>query len=77
MNANQVSNLRDEITAVLTVAKPNTDKVVLKLMSPGGTVTGYGAAAAQLNRLKKANINLTVFVDQVAASGVCRIYLCL
>ena len=27
---------------MLTVARPGTDEVVIRLESPGGTVTGYG-----------------------------------
>ena len=52
----------------MTGARPG-DEVLLRLESPGGTVTGYGLAASQLTRLKAAGINLTVAVDQVAASG--------
>merc|ERR1711871_850089 len=39
------------------------------LQSGGGTVTGYGLAAAQLERVKKAGMKLTIAVEQVAASG--------
>lgn len=42
---------------------------MLMLNSGGGTVTGYGLAAAQLERLKLKGLKLTVCVDQVAASG--------
>jgi hypothetical protein len=45
------------------------DRVVVVLNSGGGTVTGYGLAAAQLDRIKSAGLGLTVCVDQVAASG--------
>jgi len=37
--------------------------------SGGGTVTGYGLAAAQLIRIKDSGLFLTVCVDEVAASG--------
>ena len=37
--------------------------------SGGGTVTGYGLASAQLQRMKDAGLHLTVCIDQVAASG--------
>lgn len=71
VQAKEVENLRQEITAILApvknFAKPS--EVIVKLDSPGGTVTGYGLAAAQLARLKKAGIPVTVVVDQVAASG--------
>ena len=43
--------------------------VILVLNTGGGTVTGYGLAAAQLARLKSAGLKLTVIVEQVAASG--------
>lgn len=68
MKASAVSNLREEITALLTLATPQ-DEVVLCLESPGGMVHGYGLAATQLTRLRDKNIPLTVVVDKVAASG--------
>jgi len=64
----QVSSLREEITAVLGVARQG-DEVLVKLESGGGTVHGYGLAASQLKRLRDKNIVLTVAVDKVAASG--------
>ncbi|MBT1833243.1 protease SohB [Enterobacter cloacae] len=68
MDANEVSSLREEVTAVLAVAKPQ-DQVVVRLESPGGVVHGYGLAASQLQRLREKQIPLTVAVDKVAASG--------
>lgn len=68
VHAHAVSALRREITAVLSIAKPE-DEVLLKLESPGGVVHGYGLAASQLQRLRERNIPLTVAVDKVAASG--------
>ena len=44
MRATAVKQLGQQIDAVLTVARPGTDEVVLRLESPGGTVTGYGLA---------------------------------
>ena len=67
--ASAVNRLAREIDAVLSVARPEKDEVVLRLESPGGTVTGYGLAAARLQRLRAAGVKLTVSVDQVAASG--------
>merc|ERR1711968_432631 len=65
-----MGNLREEVTAVLQGAKiDRNDNVILVLNTGGGTVTGYGLAAAQLCRLKEAGIKLTVVVEQVAASG--------
>lgn len=68
MNADEVSSLREEITAVLSVAKSG-DEVLLRLESSGGAVHGYGLAASQLQRLRENSIPLTVAVDKVAASG--------
>jgi hypothetical protein len=45
------------------------DETLVVLQTGGGTVTGYGLAAAQLMRLKNAGLKLTVAVEQVAASG--------
>ncbi|TFB20539.1 protease SohB [Lelliottia nimipressuralis] len=68
MDAHEVSSLREEVTAVLSVATPQ-DQVVVRLESPGGVVHGYGLAASQLQRLREKQIPLTVAVDKVAASG--------
>lgn len=66
--ASAVSSLREEITALLMVATPR-DEVVVLLESPGGVVHGYGLAASQLRRIKEKGVPLTVAVDKVAASG--------
>lgn len=68
LRASAVAALREEVTAILTVATPN-DEVVMILESPGGVVHGYGLAASQLQRFKDHGIALTVAVDKVAASG--------
>lgn len=68
IKASQVSSLRREITAVLSMADVY-DEVAVKIESGGGTVHGYGLAAAQLQRIRDQNIALTVCVDKVAASG--------
>lgn len=68
MDAKEVDNLREEVTAILTVAEKG-DEVLIRLESPGGVVHGYGLAASQLMRLKEAGLVLTVAVDKVAASG--------
>ena len=60
--------MRDEITALLSVANPQ-DEVLLKLDNSGGIVHEHGLAASQLTRIKDANLKLTVSVDKVAASG--------
>lgn len=68
IDAHEVSSLREEISAILAVAKKQ-DEVLLRLESPGGVVHGYGLAASQLVRLQQAGIHLTVAVDKIAASG--------
>lgn len=68
IRANQVEQLRDEITALLTIATPQ-DEIVACIESPGGVVHGYGLAASQLQRIRSRHIPLTVAVDKVAASG--------
>jgi ClpP class serine protease len=45
------------------------NEVIMRVTSPGGTVTGYGLASAEMKRLTKAGIKLTVCIDQLAASG--------
>jgi serine protease SohB len=68
IKASATDSLRQEITTLLSVATPD-DQVVLKLESPGGMVHGYGLAASQLQRIKDAQLKLTICVDKVAASG--------
>lgn len=68
IKASQVEQLRDEVTALLSIAKPE-DEVLVRLDSPGGSVNGYGLAAAQLQRIRDKKIQLTVCIDKVAASG--------
>ncbi|MDX1451092.1 MAG: protease SohB [Oleiphilaceae bacterium] len=69
IKASAVDTFREAVTAVLAIARPDKDEVVVKLESPGGMVHGYGLAAAQLDRIKHRNIPLTACVDKVAASG--------
>ncbi|MFD2228639.1 protease SohB [Alkalimarinus sediminis] len=69
IKASENESLRNTITAVLSVADPKNDEVVIRLESGGGMVHSYGLASAQLNRIKNADIPLTVCVDKVAASG--------
>lgn len=68
MHASEVENLRECITAIISVATPE-DEVCVILNSPGGLVHHYGLAASQLTRLREKSIPLTVAVDLVAASG--------
>ncbi|KYG61089.1 protease SohB [Bdellovibrio bacteriovorus] len=68
VKASAVENLREEVTAILTIATPK-DEVVVRVESPGGVVHGYGLAASQLLRIREKQIPLTICVDKVAASG--------
>lgn len=68
IKASACDNLREEVSAVLSLATA-TDEVVVKLESGGGMVHSYGLAASQLARISNKKIPLTVCVDKVAASG--------
>ena len=68
LEASRVAALREEISALLQVARPQ-DEVLLRLESAGGVVHGYGLAASQLRRIRERGLRLTVAVDKVAASG--------
>jgi serine protease SohB len=68
IRATGVSSLRNEVSAVAGVARPE-DEVVVRLENMGGTVHEHGLAASQLLRLRSRGIPLTVIVDKVAASG--------
>lgn len=68
IKASAVNELRETITAILLTAK-SADRVLLCLESGGGMVNAYGFASSQLQRLRNANIYLTVAIDKVAASG--------
>lgn len=68
IRASQVASLREEVTAILSLATVS-DEVVVRLESPGGMVHSYGLAASQLKRIVDRKIKLIVSVDKVAASG--------
>lgn len=68
IRAHAVHHMREEITAILSVAGPR-DQVVVRLESSGGMVHAYGLGASQLQRVKDKGIRLTACVDKVAASG--------
>ncbi len=68
IKASPVTEMREEISALLTLATGN-DEVLLRLESGGGAVHSYGLAASQLQRIRDNKIPLTVSVDRVAASG--------
>ncbi len=68
IRASGSDSLREEVSAVLSVARP-TDEVVVCIENPGGTVHDHGFAASQLQRIRQKDIPLVVIVDKVAASG--------
>lgn len=68
IRASATDSLRQEVTAVLSLATPD-DEVVLRLESGGGMVHSYGLASSQLARIREGGIPLTICVDKVAASG--------
>jgi serine protease SohB len=68
LRASAAASLREEVSAVLRVAKPG-EQVLLRLENSGGTVHEHGFAASQLTRLKQHRLTLLVAVDKVAASG--------
>jgi len=68
LRASAAASLREEVSAVLRVAKPG-EQVLVRLENSGGTVHEHGFAASQLTRLKQHGLKLTVAVDKVAASG--------
>jgi len=66
--ASQCSSLREQITLILALIRPD-DKVIVRIESPGGMVHAYGLAASQIARLTSRKIHVTACVDKVAASG--------
>lgn len=76
IKASQVQNLKKEIDAIIfsikntCITKEKNFTVIINIHSPGGTVTGYGLAAAQIARLRAIeNVKVIATVDEVAASG--------
>lgn len=68
IKATAVASLREEITAILSLATAK-DEVMVRLENSGGLVHEHGLAASQLKRIKQREIPLTIAVDKVAASG--------
>ena len=68
IKASATEHFSEEISALIDVAEPN-DEVIIRLESGGGLVHAYGLAAAQLDRLRDADLKTTVCIDKVAASG--------
>jgi serine protease SohB len=68
IRASAVASLREEVSAILTLAKKD-DEVLLRLENAGGLVHDHGLAASQLARIRERGITLTIAVDKIAASG--------
>jgi serine protease SohB len=68
LRASAAASLREEVSAILRVARSG-DEVLVRLENSGGTVHEHGFAASQLVRLKQHGLKLLVAVDKVAASG--------
>ena len=68
IQASQVEKLKQEINAIL-ISESDCKEVVIRVESGGGSAYAYGLCAAELKRLVDNNINLTVCIDKVAASG--------
>jgi serine protease SohB len=68
LRATAAASLREEVTAVLRVAKAG-EQVLLRLENSGGTVHEHGLAASQVTRLKHHGLKVLIAVDKVAASG--------
>lgn len=74
LTASRVDGLRHEITALIDLRNSDKlasdkDEVLVRIESPGGTVTGYGLAAAQIARLRDSGFKVTASIDEIAASG--------
>lgn len=68
IQASSVAGLCQEVSAVLVSANQQ-DEILMSIESGGGTVSGYGFGASQLQRIRDKGLHLTVAVDKVAASG--------
>jgi len=68
---NQKTNLDDIIECVNTVLvqEPLPDEVVIRVDSPGGSVSEFGYIYQELTRITGAGIRLVVCADMIAASG--------
>lgn len=60
--------LQRNIDFVILNAKKG-EEAVIRLYSPGGSVTAYGLGSSLIERLRTHGIKTTVIVDEVAASG--------
>lgn len=68
-SASGAEGFGEEITSILSIAKPEIDSVLIRINSPGGHAHAYGYAASQIERLKNAKLRVVVAVDRIAASG--------
>ena len=68
IQASEVEKLKQEINAIL-LSDSDCKEVVLRVESGGGSAYAYGLCAAELKRLVDNDINLTVCINKVAASG--------
>ena len=68
IQASEVEKLKQEINAIL-LSDTECKEVVIRVESGGGSAYAYGLCAAELKRLVDNEINLTVCIDKVAASG--------
>jgi serine protease SohB len=68
IRATATASLREEVSAILGVARDD-DEVLVRLENSGGAVHEHGLAASQLMRLKARGLRLLIAVDKVAASG--------
>ena len=60
-----LSRLIDEVV----LNKERFNEVVIRVESPGGSVTDYGHVYSEVKRLRDAGLKLTACVDTIAASG--------
>ena len=68
IQASEVEKLKQEVNAIL-LSDAKCKEVVIRVESGGGSAYAYGLCAAELKRLVDNEINLTVCIDKVAASG--------
>ena len=68
IQASEVEKLKQEVNAIL-LSDTECREVVIRVESGGGSAYAYGLCAAELKRLVENEINLTVCIDKVAASG--------
>ena len=68
IQASEVEKLKQEVNAIL-LSDTECREVVIRVESGGGSAYAYGLCAAELKRLVDNEINLTVCIDKVAASG--------